>query len=266
MLSGWILVTNDDGIASPALRPLALALKELAPVRVVVPNGERSWSGKALSKTTPISVERISSEAFELVAHSGTPADGVQLAVHHLFDDPPSLIVSGINLGFNYGSAYAWSSGTLGAAIEGSIAGVPSIAVSTGSLQDWAAWRTHAESPDSLPEWRALAGLTTDIVRDITTTDLLRVNDVVSVNMTFDATLADPRSITHTLSTRYGGMLSQLDDGRFEYSFGGGLVGEGPSEGSDIGVVADGGIAITPIDMAGHPTASQAARNAIERP
>ncbi len=265
MLSGWILVTNDDGVDSPALKPLALALQTLAPVKMVVPDGERSWSGKALSRTAPISVDRRDGDEFELVAHSGTPADGVQLGVHQLFSEPPTLVVSGINLGFNYGSAYAWSSGTLGAAIEGSIAGVPSIAVSTGTSVDWAAWRAHADSPESLPSWHRLAGLTADIIRDITNTDLLAMNDVVSINMSFDAQDEHPRRITHTHATRYGPMLSPLGDGRFGYVFGGVLLGDHTSDDSDIGVVAGGGIAITPIDMAGHAAASDAARNLIER-
>jgi len=121
----FILVTNDDGYDSPSLVPLVRALSELAPVRAVVPASERSWIGKAISRFEDVTVERADREGCAIWRASGFPADCTQLGIHTLFDEKPELVVSGINVGFNHGLAFFCSSGTVGGAIEGWIAGIP---------------------------------------------------------------------------------------------------------------------------------------------
>ena len=96
---------------------------------------------------------------------TGFPADCVQLGVHALFDARPDIVVSGINVGYNHGAAYLQSSGTVGAALEGAIAGVPSIAFSMGTAGgDWNTWKLWAESAESIPTWERLAHLATSMV------------------------------------------------------------------------------------------------------
>ncbi|MCJ7726202.1 MAG: 5'/3'-nucleotidase SurE, partial [Acidimicrobiia bacterium] len=114
----WILVTNDDGVDAKALVPLARALGDLATVRVVAPDGERSWIGKAITRHQPLHVESIERGGLEMLSCSGTPADCVQLGIHTLFDEPPALVVSGINLGYNHGTGSLHTSGTVGAVLE----------------------------------------------------------------------------------------------------------------------------------------------------
>ena len=94
-----ILLTNDDGIDAPALVPLARALAELGQVSVVVPDRERSWVGKAITRFDPVSVEETSREGIVMHAVSGYPADAVQLGIHALGLPHPDLVVSGIKLG-----------------------------------------------------------------------------------------------------------------------------------------------------------------------
>src|SRR5262244_2442701 len=131
-----ILVTNDDGIDSPLLPPLVRAMSRHGDVVVVVPHVERSWVGKSISRFDAIQVERTERAGVAMYTATGTPADCASLAIHTLFPERPDLVVSGINLGLNFGLAFLLSSGTVGGALEGWIAGVPSIAVSMAIPND----------------------------------------------------------------------------------------------------------------------------------
>jgi len=131
-----LLLTNDDGMDSPTLVPLAKALQDLGTVRIVVPECERSWIGKAISRFETVRLRTVERDGLTLHAVAGTPADCVSLGVHELFPQPPDLVVSGINLGLNFGTAFVLSSGTVGAAIEAALAGVPGIAFSMAIPSD----------------------------------------------------------------------------------------------------------------------------------
>lgn len=121
-----ILVTNDDGIAAPGIRALADALHELGEVTVVAPDRERSAVGHSLTLHSPLRV-------FELregwYAVDGTPTDCVNMGIHSLLSHPPDLVVSGINHGANLGDDVTYS-GTVAAAMEGNLMGLPALAVS----------------------------------------------------------------------------------------------------------------------------------------
>lgn len=121
-----ILITNDDGVASPGLHALAAAMKTLGDVWVVAPDRERTAAGHALTLHKPLRVNRVEKRVFTI---NGTPSDCVNLAVKKLLRTPPALVVSGINMGVNLGDDVTYS-GTVSAALEGTILGVPSIAVS----------------------------------------------------------------------------------------------------------------------------------------
>lgn len=126
-----ILVTNDDGIHAQGIRSLARALSLSHEVYVVAPDRERSATGHALTIHKPLRVAAIDlgspiKKAWEV---NGTPSDCVKLAVGALLDQPPELVVSGINRGANLGTDVLYS-GTVSGAIEGAILGMPSIAFS----------------------------------------------------------------------------------------------------------------------------------------
>jgi len=124
--SAVILVTNDDGIHAAGLAALAAALAPLGEVYVVAPDREQSAVGHALTLHRPLRVERVAERRF---AVNGTPSDCVNLGVLGLLPDPPALVVSGINHGSNLGDDVTYS-GTVSAAMEGTLLGVPSMAVS----------------------------------------------------------------------------------------------------------------------------------------
>ncbi len=123
-----ILVTNDDGIHAPGLRYLEEIAHSLSEeVWVVAPEFEQSGAGHSLSLTEPLRVRRLEARRF---AVRGTPTDCVMFAVNHLMRDvPPTLILSGINRGGNLAEDITYS-GTVAAAIEGALAGIPAIALS----------------------------------------------------------------------------------------------------------------------------------------
>ncbi|MEK6665122.1 MAG: 5'/3'-nucleotidase SurE [candidate division NC10 bacterium] len=126
MSTPLVLVTNDDGINAPGLAALAEALAPLGDVYVVAPEREQSTVGHALTLHRPLRVDRLAERRF---AVNGTPSDCVNLAVLGLLPAEPTLVVSGINHGSNLGDDVTYS-GTVSAAMEGTLLGIPSIAVS----------------------------------------------------------------------------------------------------------------------------------------
>jgi 5'-nucleotidase len=124
-----ILISNDDGYFAPGIEHLASALSRLAEVTVVAPERDRSGASNSLTLDRPLMVRR-APNGFRFV--NGTPTDCVHLAVTGLLDPLPDMIVSGINLGANMGDDTIYS-GTVAAATEGYLLGIPSIAVSLAS-------------------------------------------------------------------------------------------------------------------------------------
>ena len=130
-----LLVTNDDGVHAAGLAALALALADLGEVHVLAPEREQSACGHALTLHRPLRVQRIRARWH---AVNGTPSDCVNLGVLGFLPARPALIVSGINHGSNLGDDVTYS-GTVSAAMEGTLLGVPSIAVSLAAIRTLAA-------------------------------------------------------------------------------------------------------------------------------
>ena len=128
-----ILVTNDDGIDSEGLLALSAALSALGKVTTVAPVEERSACSHSISLFRPLRYERVGPDRY---AVHGTPADAVILAVNHILPEKPSLVVSGINKGANLGLNVFYS-GTVSAAVEGILHGIPSFAISICSKRNF---------------------------------------------------------------------------------------------------------------------------------
>ena len=124
-----ILLSNDDGYFAPGLEHLAAALAPHADIVVVAPERDRSGASNSLTLDRPLSVRR-APNGFRFV--NGTPTDCVHLAVTGLLDELPDMVISGINLGANMGDDTIYS-GTVAAATEGFLLGVPSVAISLAS-------------------------------------------------------------------------------------------------------------------------------------
>ena len=126
-----ILVTNDDGINAPGIRTLTSVVKDIGDVIVVAPNSPQSGMGHAITINSTLHSSRITPKNSEIIEYScsGTPADCVKLAINELMPRKPDLCVSGINHGSN-SSINVIYSGTMSAAIEAGIEGVPAIGFS----------------------------------------------------------------------------------------------------------------------------------------
>lgn len=126
----YILITNDDGVHAQGIKHLWQALSEHATLVVVAPAQEQSAVGLSITIRQPLQVSKLDwGVGHDIWAVSGTPADCVKLALSTILDEPPCLVVSGINRGANSGRNVLYS-GTVGAAIESVIQGVPGIAFS----------------------------------------------------------------------------------------------------------------------------------------
>jgi 5'-nucleotidase len=126
-----ILISNDDGYFSPGFTQLAERLAALGSITVVAPERDRSGASNSLTLDRPLSVQRAANGFFFV---NGTPTDCVHLAVTGLLDFLPDIVVSGVNLGANMGDDTIYS-GTVAAATEGFLLGIPSIAVSLTSKE-----------------------------------------------------------------------------------------------------------------------------------
>ena len=122
-----ILVTNDDGIRSPALEALEINLADLGHVTVVAPDREMSATSQCITLNQPLRYHQVAPNRF---AVQGTPSDCVILASLRILKERPALVISGVNRGANIGDDIAYS-GTVAAAFEAALQGIPGIAIST---------------------------------------------------------------------------------------------------------------------------------------
>lgn len=125
-----ILISNDDGIHSEGIKTLARALKRVGEVFIVAPDRERSAASHSLTLHKPLRVEKIGPNAYAI---NGTPTDCINLAVNGILKKRPDLVVSGINKGGNLGDDVTYS-GTVSAAMEGTLLSIPSFAISLVSI------------------------------------------------------------------------------------------------------------------------------------
>lgn len=227
-----ILVTNDDGIQSPGLRVLARALQPLGRVVVVAPDRERSAVSHALTLHSPL---RAAPHSDDRWAIDGTPTDCVNLGIHGLLKERPDLVVSGINLGANLGDDITYS-GTVAAAMEATLMGVPAMAVSL-------AGERFAEE-DFLPGAPWVAQLAAQIARRG-----LPADTFLNVNLPPGA----PHGVAFTRQgkRRYAdAVVENLDPrGRAYYWIG---AGENLFEnlaGSDVHAVDHGLVSVTPLHL-----------------
>lgn len=151
-----ILLTNDDGIHAKGLLTLAKHIKRLGQVLVVAPDREQSASSHSLTLTRPLRITQVDENKY---AVDGTPTDSVMIAMHGILKKKrkPDILISGINHGPNMGDDVTYS-GTVAAAIEGSLLGVPSIAV---SLADWEAddFVPAAKAVNKIAHWVLIKGI-----------------------------------------------------------------------------------------------------------
>ena len=146
-----ILLTNDDSHDSPLFHMAIDALTQWAELTIVVPADEQSWKGKSMTRFGRVQVEEASVFDHDAYFVGGTPADCVNIGIYNLMSSPPDMVVSGINMGINTGAGFLLASGTVGAAIEGNVAGLPAIALSQHlDFEHFKYWHDHRDFSDEM--------------------------------------------------------------------------------------------------------------------
>jgi 5'-nucleotidase len=232
-----ILVTNDDGVHSEGIRALADALIHLGDITIVAPIQEASAIGHALTLRRPLRVDTVEPRVF---AVDGTPTDCVNIAITHVIKDKPDLIVSGINKGWNLGDDVTYS-GTVAAALEGALLGIPSIAVSTERRRD----HKFEFGPSALA---AAAVAEAVLLRGMPKFTLLNINTPQGKNKGFRVTVQAKRNHITVVNERIDPRNAPyywIEEGQNDWE---------PHDRSDWQAVRDGYISITPLqpDMTAH--------------
>jgi 5'-nucleotidase len=229
-----ILVSNDDGIHSEGILALARALEEIAEVWVVAPDREQSAVSHSLSMGRPLRRRKLRDLGPLFFAVNGTPTDCVLLGVSKILPERPRLIVSGINKGENLGEDITYS-GTVSAAIEGTILGIPSFAISLASRKEF--------------DFSHAASFAVRLSRNLLRHGLPR-NTFLNVNV---PGRGNPRSyrITRMGKRIYGEAVQEIVDGwgKRYYLIGGNTPGHADTEDSDFLAIAENRISITPLHL-----------------
>lgn len=227
-----ILVSNDDGVRSEGIKALAKALTRLGEVYVVAPDRERSAASHSLTLHRPLRIEQLGQREF---AVDGTPTDAVTLAIGKLLPRPPKLVVSGINKGENLGEDVSYS-GTVSAAMEGVLMGIPSIAFSLVGRQDF--------------DFTASAKFAAKISR-LVLKNGLPPDTLLNVNIPHVKDIKGTR-ITKQGKRSYGGdtVIEKIDPrGKNYYWIAGDITHWRGGEDSDFAAIKKGYISITPIHL-----------------
>jgi len=231
-----ILLSNDDGVTSPGLTALRAALETLdEEVWVVAPDRDQSAVSHSVTLNRPLRIESVAPRVY---AVDGTPTDCINLAINGILQQRPRLIVSGINRGANMGDDVTYS-GTVSAAMEGTLLGVPSFAVSLVAR--------YAQDCDFEPAARFaryLAGVVLE--RGIPKDTLLNVNVPC-----LPADQIRGFALTRQGKRRYGDAIVENVDprGRKYYWIGGGELDFVPAEGTDFAAVQERLISVTPLHL-----------------
>ena len=241
-----VLLTNDDGISATGLNVMRRALLELSQVElaVIAPDSNRSATARSITIRHPLWVEEVEfGDGTSGFATDGTPVDCVRFAALGLLEFEPELIVSGINHGANLGDDITYS-GTVAAALEGVVLGVPAIAVSQqadhGSM-DFRAGRAWERE-----DFEPVAGFVARLVEQlegvpIPEGTLLNVNAPAGKPRGVQACKLGKRDYRDQME------LTEEDGGRRRYR----IYSEDPSyhheEGTDFAAIAEGAIAVTPL-------------------
>ena len=242
-----ILVTNDDGVGAPGLLALALEMRKLGQVTVLAPDHNWSASGHVKTMHRPLRVsETLLADGTTALASDGAPSDCVALGMLGLLPEKVDLVVSGINPNANVGHDVTYS-GTVTAAMEAAIWGLPGVAVSLDS----------PPHPLGALDYGPAASLARRVVAQVIEKGLPK-GILLNVNVPYlpEAEIKELR-ITRQGLRVYRDRLDERKDprGRAYYWIGGDIPTGIPEEGSDIGALMAGAVSITPLhlDLTAYP-------------
>ena len=224
-----ILVSNDDGVKGPGLRPLVKELSKIGKVYVVVPKKQMSGTGHGITLAKFKKTEKIEKDFYAI--KGGTPADCVKYALYSFLKNKVDLVVSGINTCPNLGQDVIYS-GTVGAAREGALKGIPSLAVSAAEM--------YAQ------DYEHSAAATREIAEKILKRKKHFKN--VCLNINIPRNYKGMKIVPLGLRAYDENVETVVDKkGNFSYKLSGRYVSGGKNKGSDIDAVENGYISVTPL-------------------
>lgn len=233
-MSARILISNDDGINSAGLFALSEVLRILGEIFIVAPDRDQSAVSHSLSLYRPLRIEEIAENVYSV---DGTPTDCINLAINGLLKDrKPDLIVSGINKGENLGDDITYS-GTVSAAMEGTLLGVPSIAVSLATKKDFY-FDTASHYALMIAKYVLRRGLPEGTLLNVNIPNLPK-EEVKGVKVTRQGKRVYGEPIVENIDPR----------GKKYYWIGGNDLGSLDIENSDIVAVRQGYVSVTPIKL-----------------
>ncbi len=247
-----ILISNDDGIRSEGIQALARAVEPLGDVYVVAPDREQSAVSHSLTLHRPLRVEEVGPRQF---AVDGTPTDCVNLAASGILPARPGLVMSGINKGANLGDDITYS-GTVSAAMEGTLLGIPSIALSLVAREHF--------------DFCAAAAFAAELAAHVIARPFPE-NTLLNVNLpAIPRTEMQGYRITRQGKRRFGQSLVEKTDprGRKYYWIGGDELDFVDEPGTDFAAIQAGAVSITPIhlDLTHYPSVEALRALALEWP
>ncbi len=234
-----ILCSNDDGIHAPGLKTLEKIAKALSDdVWVVAPETEQSGASHSLTLAYPLRLREVTKRKF---AVQGTPTDCVLMAIKEVLDRPPDLVLSGVNRGQNIAEDVTYS-GTIAAAMEGTVLGVPSIALSQAygfEGREKVKWATAEHHGPPLIAKLVEAGWPRDVLMNVNFPDVPH-NSVEEVEVTVQGK-----------RDQSNGRVEMREDGRSVpyYWLGFQRVLSNPPKGTDLKAIYEGRISVTPLHL-----------------
>ncbi len=229
-----ILVTNDDGVYAPGLQVLFHESQKLGEAVIIAPEHDNSAASHSLTMDRPLRLKKLDENVYAI---NGTPTDCVMIGIGKILVHKPDLVISGINPGANLGDDVSYS-GTVSAAIESTMLGIPSIAVSLAA--------------DSEPYHYETAGTFINTLARIILDRGLPQDTLLNVNIP-NTGIEKIAGVQFTRRGRrlYEGAIKETNDpwGRMHYWIGGGIPSWDPDEATDSAAISVNKISITPMHL-----------------
>lgn len=235
-----VLITNDDGVSADGIFALQRALRDLHDVTVVAPERQQSASGHAITLHKPLRLTHVAlRDGTPAYASNGTPSDCAVLGVQVAMDGKADLVISGINRGPNLGWDVHYS-GTVSAAIEASVMGIPSFAISVASWNDDIDWSGAAHTAVRVADWLLRHPMPENTILNVNVPDSA-IEDLMGLQITTQG------------SRQYIDRIERRKDpvGKPYYWLGGSVAGRAADAvlGTDVRAVADGYVSVTPLHL-----------------
>jgi 5'-nucleotidase len=226
-----ILISNDDGMKGPGLRPLIKELSKIGKTYIIVPKNQMSGTGHGVSLAKYRKVEKVEKDFY--MVSGGTPADCVKYGLYSFLKNKIDLVVSGINTCPNLGQDVIYS-GTVGAAREGALKGIPSLAVSAAEM--------------NATEYEHSAIATREIAEKVLAKQSFFKNTCLNINIPKD--YKGIKVVPLGLRAYDENVETVIDKkGNFSYKLSGRYISGGKNKGSDVDMIDKGYISITPLQI-----------------